>query len=400
MEQQVDFGDRNSRMEEKTFDLIPENVRIFGRTLSLAGALWLGSSGSGVEFETSAPEVKADILGVSSTNDITEFAYLGVFIDDAEEMSKRFEVRRDLRTYELFSNPDGESHRVRLVKLTESKRDKVALSCLRASEGMVPAGGSSRKILFIGDSLVAGYGVLGEHHIEDDPDAYTFTTREQDVTKSFAWQTAYRLDAEAEYFCWSGNGIISRSIEKGSDVPVTDQLMPTLLPYVDKDVESTARIYLRAHGWKDPDPSMRLTQLTDRGPDAFRPELIVSNLGTNDAGFTKGISVREQHFGQKYLEMLREVQRIYPLARILIVYGLMETSLSDVCNEVALMGDYQYLQLPLMNPKDDGIGGGGHPGIVSHAIAAQVLSDKVHDMMGWDIVHGTQEDVEGYYLDD
>lgn len=387
-------------MAEQTCDLIPENVRIFGRTLSLAGALWLGSSGSGVEFTTSAPDVKADILGVSSTNEVTDFAYLGVFLDDSREMAKRFEVRRDLRTYELFSNPDGQMHKVKLVKLTESKRDKVALSCLRLDGTVCPTVAGGRRILFIGDSLVAGYGVLGEHHLQDDPDAYTFTTREQDVTKSYAWLTAERLGAEAEYCCWSGNGVISRFVEKDSDVPVTDLLMPTLLPYVDKDVESTARIYLRAHGWKDPDPSLQLTRLVDRGPDAFVPDLIVSNLGTNDETFTKGVVVREQHFGQKYLEMLREMQRIYPESRILIAYGLMLTGLSDVCNQTALMGDYQYVQLPQMRPQDDGIGGGGHPGMVSHAIAAQVLSDKIADMMGWDIVNGTQDEVEGYYLDE
>lgn len=369
-------------MAEEIYDVISTNVRIFGRTLDIAGARWLGYSGSGIEFQTRARKVQVDILGISETNDLSDFAWIGVFLDGSDVMAKRFQVRRDLRTYEVLYNPEGASHTVKLVKLTETRNDKVALSCIRADEPLYPAGAREHSILFIGDSLTAGYGIAEGHMLSEDPAQYQFTTAEEDVTKGYAWQSARMLDASAQFFCWSGNGVISQYVEPSSEVPVTDNLMPSLLPYTDKITEQVARIYLKAHGWKEKPGAPALTYLGQQGDD-FRPELVVSNLGTNDASFTRNVRVRERHFVQRYLEMLREVQRIYPGARILITYGMMETSLSDACNETALLGDYQYLQLPLMNPLQDGIGGGGHPSTATHRLTAEILTARIRDMMGW-----------------
>ncbi len=420
------------------FDCIPRNMKIFGRTLEIAGALWLGYSGSGVEFETDAEMVRADILGVSETKTADQLAYLGVFVTDLgssnvkeeepvpevyesengeedrpprslsiinavqptpggeSEMAKRIQVRRDLHTYDICRNPDRHILRIKIVKLTEARNDKVALSVIHAEGNIWPTQWKPHRILFIGDSMTAGYGVRTEASLQDNPVLYQFTTEDEDVTKAFAWQTAQMLGAEAEYFCWSGNGVISRWIGPETDLPLTDDLMPALFPYVDRTTEQLARIYLRAKGWKPPAGSSSVTWLN---PAAFAPELIVVNLGTNDASFVRGIPVREQHFATKYLEMLRGIAEFYPGARILLAYGMMEKSLSEANRQVAIMGGFDHVELPLMNPQLEGVAAGGHPSAMSHRHAAQVVCAKVREMLGWEQVREVAPDDRSFFLD-
>ena len=368
-------------MAAQKYDLTPENVRIIGRCLSLAGGLWPGTPGAGVEFWTDASVVRADVLGISETKRREDFSYLGVFLDGEERPYRKLMIRTEMHTVDILRNPEKKMHRVRIVKLTETQYDKLCLSVLTADAALTPTAPPRRRILFVGDSLTAGYGLGQEHELSEDPMAYQFTTEDEDVTRSYAWLTARALHAQGQYFAWSGNGVISQWIPPEIETPYTENLLPSLYPYVDKTTETFAKIYLKAKGWKEPAGSYFLTRYN---PQSFPADVLVFALGTNDASFTRGVPTREQHFMNRYAEFIRDVRAQYPNAVPIVICGMMETGLMDACQEAASLAEADFLPLPLMNPMQDGIGGGGHPGPASHRLWAEILTSRILQRTGWE----------------
>lgn len=435
----------------KNFDCTSENMRLFGRTIPIAGALFLGESGSGVEFDTDAGQVRAQILGVSFDPSGIYAAGLGVYITEFDEngkqveeeetppapeenreetaaeegeavvhhapiriqpspkgpyeAAKRITVRRDLHSYEIASNPEHKHLRIRIEKLTESQYDKVALSVIEADAPLFPTPEYGRQILFVGDSLCAGYGAARNWDPTQDPNSYEFSTADEDVTKGYAWQAAAILGAQGEYFCESGGGIISRWIPPTTDIPDTNDLMIPLLPYVDKNTEQAAKLYLRSHGWKQPLEDYEFTTLERRyekepGAAPFIPQLVVCNLGTNDASFTKGVDVRVQHFVRRYIELVADVRHYYPEARVLIMYGTMDQTLTEACRYVAGYAGTDFLELPLMNPAEEGIGCGNHPSALTHRLVAEKIADYATQVLGWErFANPPFPDQDRYFLD-
>ena len=445
------------------FDCTPEHMRLFGRTIPIAGALFLGESGSGVEFDTDAGQVRAQILGISFELSGVYAAQLGVFVteygDDGQpvtekeperteengngegsepegrkehgenegeengevvhhapiriqpcpkgpyEAAKKIPVRRDVHTYEIVSNPEHKHLRVRIEKLTESQYDKVALSVLEADAPLYPTPEYGRQILFIGDSQCAGYGAARNFDPNENPATYQFSTVDEDVTKSYAWQSAAILGAQGEYFCESGGGLISRWIPPETDIPDTNDLMLSLFPYVDKNTEKAAKLYLRSHGWKQPLGDYEYTTLQRRyekepGVTPFLAQLVVIYLGTNDVSFTRGISVREQHFVRRYIDLINDVRKFYTGARVLVLYGMMDQQLMEACRYAAGYTGSDFLELPLMNPAEEGIGCGQHPSPLTHRLAAEKIADYAGAVLGWErYASPAFPDADRYFLD-
>ncbi len=348
------------------------NVRIIGRVLRIAHTTWLGWSGSGIAFKTSASEVTADLVSITNSGSYADYAYLGLVLNDDIEHMQKIRVDRGTHTIELLHNPELHETKVQLLKLSESRNDKIGIAMIHADSPILPTRAKERKILFIGDSVTAGYGV----DIEDDG-AYSFSTRDENVLHSYAAMTARALDADFQIVAGSGKGVISNSIDPSTDLPDTEGLIPALYPYVDRHAEEIIKIYLSAHGQNE-----NARDLTVYDPGFFVPDVIVTFLGTNDSFFTKGIPTRMQHFTQRYSELLRALGRDYPGAQRLVIYGTMEQSLSEACYQAAGLSNSQYLQLPLQDPAD-GFGGGMHPSLRTQEKLAEAVTTRIRQMMDW-----------------
>ncbi len=155
------------------------NVRIIGRVLRIAHTTWLGWSGSGIAFKTSASEVTADLVSITNSGSYADYAYLGLVLNDDIEHMQKIRVDRGTHTIELLHNPELHETKVQLLKLSESRNDKIGIAMIHADSPILPTRAKERKILFIGDSVTAGYGV----DIEDDG-AYSFSTRDENVLHS------------------------------------------------------------------------------------------------------------------------------------------------------------------------------------------------------------------------
>lgn len=377
------------------YELNTETVLIQGRTLRIGGFLWLGFSASGIEFTTSAEHVAVEVCAIAENQPVSENAYLALILDHNLEGMRKIRTRRGTYTYEILRNPDRVPVTVSLIKLSEARNDKVGLGRLLADSPVVPAPAAHRKLLFIGDSLTAGYGIDGsdfDGKVLHRPEEYQFSTGNENPLYAYPMAAARLLNARVQLVCWSGDGIISQWIDPPSDVPVTTDLLPAIYSYTDRTTENVVRIHLGSRGMRDENGAPLIRKDMERwDPARYVPDAIVLNAGTNDVSFTKGIPVRERHFTQNYAHFIERLKTDYPEAKILVVYGLMEQTLMDPAREAAVLSDVEFLPLPLMNPAVDGIGCGGHPSRKTHEKTGRLIAGKLADMLGEERTADTQD---------
>ena len=368
------------------YEIKPDNVKIMGRTLRIDGTTWLGYSASGVSFYTYAREVSVQLQAISESGDPSQTAVIGIVLNDDYDRIRKIAVRRGKAEYPVCVNFSGGAVKVALFKLSEVWNDKVGIVCIYADEDIVPVEPSKRKILFIGDSITAGYGI----EVSEGPgmaDAYTFRTMDVNPLKNYAGQTARRLGADFTNLCWSGNGVISQYIPPDTDIPDTKDLLPDLYPYTDRTTEQVVRILLSAKGSRravlnsDAAPGAK-DGLTVFNPADFVPDVIVAALGTNDASFTKGIKRRERLFAERYAAFMMALGRDYPRAVRLIIHGIIESSLTDACRAAAQYAGAYFMEIPPLRP-EEGYGGGGHPSYLAHCRIADQLTDEICRRTGW-----------------
>ena len=84
-----------------------------------------------------------------------------VFLDDEEKPFRQFTVDENARTELLFFSGKEETHRIRLVKLTENLKSFLGIKCFWAEGEFEPfarEGCRPKCIEFVGDSITCGFG--------------------------------------------------------------------------------------------------------------------------------------------------------------------------------------------------------------------------------------------------
>lgn len=339
-----------------------EHVKLLGRTEKRENIIWLCTAGAGVAFCSNASSIYAELKGIlAEGNELPEntYAYIGVFINAKEQPVKKIKVSRKQSRYLLCENKERKTIQIKIIKLTEAQYDKVGICALYADGKVQKAQEGNSKILFIGDSITAGYGVLGKDGISE------FTTADEDVTKAYAYITAEKLKADCQIFAWSGNGLLSRWIPPEEDTPAKNALIPEIFPYTDVSLSET--LHEKRSIWRK---------------EEFVPDLIVCNLGTNDASYTREIPIREQQFKEAYRIFLENLRQMYPQAAIMLACGLMETTLNGAIQEVAEETGAFFLPFS-QQEKEMGLGTAGHPGVEIQRKTAETLITAIQNVMAW-----------------
>lgn len=250
----------------------------------------------------------------SDHRDGTEYpCYMALYADG--QMIRRFPLQSGVHLYPLLPEGDYRNAVIRLVKETEVQYASAGILDFWTDQEaqMHPTGGKKRRIEFIGDSITCGYGVLGK---PGEP----FSTETESADHSYAVLCARALDADYQLISFSGIGVISRYVEQDRNEPLTDVLMPDLYPWTDP-------VLCRRHGWG----------MEQWDFQSFRPQVIVVNLGTNDASYTRGIREREERFCRSYTQFLEEVHRQNPDAEMICTLGVMDQQLVPAVTEAAKM---------------------------------------------------------------
>lgn len=205
-----------------------------------------------------------------------------------------------------------------------------------------------RRMMFIGDSITCGFGLLTEGT------GNGFKTDEQDGAHTYAALTAAHFQAQAHFICISGRGIVRNC----------DDFQAPLIP---EFFEQTT-----------------VSNPTPWDHTAYSPDIVVVNAGTNDADGENHTTPEKFQAGVRaFIGRLRE---LYPQAKILWTYGMMNGFMHDALKEtVNALADpaVQYLPLGSVYDHENELGACCHPNQRAHRRCAGVMIDAVAAITGW-----------------
>lgn len=362
----VSTNEKDNPIEEKitetieTVDFAPdaEHVKFLGRSVYENDALIMSYSSTGAAFNISAKYLDFTVIGDGSE------ARLVVFVNDERVFDKM--LNKYSETFNVFNKNEIVEGEVKILKVSESTSSSVAISKITTDvDGKIsPAADKNLKIEFIGDSITCGYGV-------DDLNRNNhFKVSTEDNTKSYAYKTAQLLDADYSMVSASGFGVISGYTGDGKK-----QTWGVLSQYYGKLGANSKNV----NGYP---PSK-----VDWDFSEFIPDVVVLNLGTNDASYTKGDKDKISEFVDAYIDFLKTIRTKNENAYIICSLGTMSQDLfpaiqTAVSEYTAETNDDRIstLKFPAQN-MSDGIAADWHPSEKTHTKAADILAVKIKEII-------------------
>ena len=332
-----------------------DNVKILGRSYFENGVRYFSHSGSGIEFscrgEYAIINIVDDSDGRYYSNHKARFAVYKngeVMVDETiTESEKAYHISLD--GYETDSV-------ITIIKLSEAQYSAMGIGeiAVYGKTDIVPTEEKPLKIEFIGDSITCGYGT------DTESERGYFSTATENFTKTYAYLTAEKLNADYSAVCFSGYGVYSGYTSNG--VRNSSDVVPL---YYDKSC------FL--YGGRD----------TTWDFSEFQSDIIVINLGTNDASYCGSSLSGRQEFTRRYAEFIRQVRMYNPYAYIMCIlgdmnntmYSCIQAAVSNYINETADKRISAEIVSYRMDINDIVIN--GHPGYLSNLHAANDLSLKI-----------------------
>ena len=258
-----------------------ENVKITGRYFQKNDITWVVQSGSAVEFYVTGKSAQVVIAGGNSIyNDEKYRPRLGVYVDDKivfDKIMDQLEV-----TVDLIKETEEKTVKAKVMLLSEANNGGVGVKSINVNScsdtPVKPVEKKKLSIEIIGDSITAGYGVEGASQYEN------FKTSTENFSKSYAYLTAKKLDADYSAVCYSGHGIVS-GYSTGDKNP--DALVPEVYTRISKNDEYPGEWDFKNNKY----------------------DVVVINLGTNDINYvSKEPATRNEEFIQEYVNFLTLVR--------------------------------------------------------------------------------------------
>ena len=234
------------------------------------------------------------------------------------------------------------------------------------------------RLVFVGDSITSGEGAMGARN-EMDWVAELFSAYD-----NYAYKTAEALDADYQTVSQSGWGVYcGYNNDIHSNIP---GIYDTVCSIVTKDGAGVC-------GSSEP-----------MDFEAFRPDAVVINLGTNDSGARNAEAYTDPETGRVYkldkgedgtldevslslfnnaiVAFLRKLRAVHPDAFLLWVYGMLGTDLEGpirvaIDNYRHESGDERIGYCRLPDTTEEAFGARWHPGHIAHERAAEVLVSEL-----------------------
>lgn len=345
----IRYGDAAKAYVDRVYDL-QEDVRYLGRTYKSGGTQWFNWSASGFCVRFQGSGLKAKIA--SNAPNATNYAYLKVYVDGVEQPD--ILLNQTMQTVILAEglNPD-EIHTVEVRKRNSPRSSTAGLLSIELLDGkkLAPPEEKEKLIEFIGDSLTVGYSAA-----DADKSETAWSTATEDGTKTYSKQVADALGAEYMVTAISGRGVVMNN--GGAD----GYLLPDIYPELDiYNMPGTAYDF------------------------ALQPDVIVINLGTNDAT-NAGLKITTFQTG--VYNFLKTVRQKNPNAQIIWAYGLRSDKMTAqvagaieaAVAQLKTEGDSKvhYLALPLAADMHL-----NHPTAAAYEPSGELLIEKIEEITGW-----------------
>lgn len=247
-------------------------------------------------------------------------------------------------------------HRLLIAKRTGPNIGIVRFKGLRVAAGkrlLAPPAAQERRIEFLGDSLTNGYGNEGPGK------ACSVLPPYENSCKSWARMTADALGAEAHLLAYSGFGVIRNY---GDKERVSKDPFPTYYP---KTVLAEKAVWER---------------------DAYRPQVAVILLGTNDHS-TEPIPTEEAFIGA-YRELIAAARAGRGKLPLLCLYRQDLPVLAERVQAIVAAEQKEGLPTEILGlpaAKDEELGCDWHPLVVVHSRWAELATAKLAEMMKWTV---------------
>lgn len=258
-----------------------EYLNLFGRNYASGDGMRFDHVGSAVEVAFYGESLSANVELVR-TKDPVATVYARIFVDDDEDGT--FTKLETNESFPLVSGLNKGLHTVRVVKSSEFTDGAIIVKDIAAEQFLTAPYKSDYKIEFIGDSITAGYGTLGNSKDKRSP-------ANSDVTKSYSYLTVQALGVD--YSIVAKSGICVKMYQWGGDNNML-QMYPQVTPLG--------------------------TELYDFSDDV---DMVVLNLGTNDNSYINDHASYAAEFPNDYKEMLSLIREKRPNAQIVCAFGNM-----------------------------------------------------------------------------
>lgn len=341
-------------------------AKLLGRTYKLDGTLWLSLSASGAEWEFTGVECTVNLEGDALSGDIVHSPRYAIEVDDVRVVDATMGETRHASHTVIKTEQPGR-HIVRVLKLSESEDSTLGITSVTGHGELRPTPQKLRRIEFIGDSITCGYGVdgrLGE----------LYSTSNEDATKAYAYRTAQALHVDHSLVSFSGYGIISGYTETGM-IRSECTVPPIYATMGDSYGAFGDRVKPSDVPWDF---------------SRFVPDLIVVNLGTNDASYCTDDAARHEMFTSAYAAFLEDVSAHNPGATLACVLGTMDGRLTGCVKNAAERFGAEHPDVPIhtmfFEPQDeanDGLAVDWHPSARTHERDAKKLAAWISGLPEW-----------------
>lgn len=345
----IRYGDAAKAYTERSFDL-QQDVLYLGRTYEAAGTQWFNWSAAGFSVRFRGSGLQAKIA--SNAPNATNYAYLKVYVDGVEQTDILLDKALQTVTLAEGLDPD-EDHTVEVRKRNSPRSSTAGVLNIELLDGkkLAPAEEKEKLIEFIGDSLTVGYSAADTEQSET-----AWSTATEDATKTYSKQVADAFHAEYMVTAVSGRGVVMNN-SGGSGY-----LMPDIYPELD--------IYNNPGVPYDFD---------------LQPDVIVINLGTNDA---TNASLDLTAFQTGVYDFVKTVREKNPNAQIIWAYGMrndkmttqVAAAIQAAVSQLNTDGDSRvhYLALPLAGEMHL-----NHPTAAAYEPSGNMLIEKIQEICGW-----------------
>lgn len=356
---------------------------IYGRVQKRADGYTFFWTGSTLEFQVTGGELAVEI----EVSEDTINPWICIYQND--HLQQRRILEKGIQKVLIYSGMNyKEPKTIKIIKDTPAMLDNgvfegasfYTIRKIYTDGSFSPIPRKKMKIELIGDSITSGEGLFGYPGLITE-DLWFFTAQ---LEYHYGMRVAKELDADIRIVTQAGWGIYIGY----NNVPANN--MPSIYEKVCGVVKANSAIEYGAQ--------------EDYDFSSWQPDLVIVNLGTNDAaafsnpGYSDPVSgtfskMRKDAQGifneedrekirQAAVRFLRMLREHNPNAPILWAYGMMKNEIEeDIIKAIELVGDPKIHYLSLPDTLEGEFGSVDHPGIPSHRKSADALLQVISKIL-------------------